>query len=127
MSQAITRGIKVEVESEYMEEESFPEKDYYMFTYNVIITNTGDQTVQLINRHWIITNAGGKMEEVRGPGVVGLQPKLVPGEVFEYSSFCPLDTGVGTMHGSYQMMSDDGDEFSVAIAPFVLSVPGMLH
>ena len=127
MSQAITRGIKVEVESEYMEEESFPEKDYHMFTYNVTITNTGDQTVQLINRHWIITNANGKVEEVRGPGVIGLQPKLAPGEVFEYSSFCPLDTGVGTMHGSYQMMSDDGDEFSVAIAPFVLSVPGMLH
>ena len=117
----VTRGIKIEVKSEYIEERSDPEKNVYFFAYHVLISNQGTKTVQLISRHWIITNAEGKTEEVKGPGVVGEQPLLKPGESFEYSSFCPLDTSMGTMTGSYQMVTDSGEKFDAAIAPFTLS------
>jgi ApaG protein len=121
MSQAVTRGVKVEVESEYIEERSNPEQNVFFFAYRVVVTNEGDETVRLISRHWIITNADGKKEEVRGPGVVGEQPSLAPGESFEYTSFCPLNTPFGMMHGTYQMVTDDGEEFDAVIAPFTLS------
>ena len=121
MAEAVTRGVKVEVESEYIAERSDPERNVYFFAYHIRITNQGDDTVQLISRHWIITNAEGKTEEVQGPGVVGEQPTLEPGEAFEYSSFCPLNTSTGTMHGTYQMVTDDGENFDATIAPFTLA------
>jgi ApaG protein len=120
-STATTRGVQVEVESEYVEERSEPSQNRYFFAYHIRITNQGDETVKLISRHWIITNSDGASEEVQGPGVVGEQPRLEPGESFEYTSFCPLTTPVGVMHGTYQMVTDDGDAFDATIAPFTLS------
>lgn len=121
MSSAITRGIQVDVVSEYIAERSNPDRGVYFYAYHVTLTNRSDKTVQLISRHWIITNGNGRREEVKGPGVVGEQPILNPGESFEYSSFCPLDTAMGMMHGTYQMVTREGDEFDVEIAPFTLS------
>jgi ApaG protein len=121
MSTAVTRGIRVEVESEYLPERSDPERNTYFFVYHVKITNEGDETVQLISRHWIITSSEGKVEEVQGPGVVGEQPTLEAGESFEYTSFCPLKTPMGTMHGTYQMVTEDGVDFDAEIAPFTLA------
>lgn len=127
MSSAITRGVKVDVVSEYVEERSNPEKGIYFFAYKVVISNVGEETVQLISRHWIITNGEGKKEEVRGPGVVGETPKLKPGETFEYTSFCPLNTPFGMMHGTYQMVTQGGEEFDAMIAPFTLSQEEVLY
>lgn len=127
MSDAITRGIRVHVDCEYLERESSPETNYYLFAYHVTLSNHGTQGVQLLSRHWIITNAEGKVEEVQGSGVVGLKPVLRPGETFAYSSFCPLNTPLGTMHGTYQMVEDDKIFFEAVIAPFRLVVPGMLQ
>ena len=127
MSERTTREIQVQVDCEYLEAESSPESGYYFFTYHVIITNNGGEVVQLLNRHWIITNSDGKREEVSGAGVVGQQPVLHPGESFNYSSYCPLGTPVGTMQGSYEMITEEGEHFDVVIAPFRLAVPGMLH
>lgn len=128
MSDTITRGVHVQVESTYMPAESSPEDNHYLFTYHISISNRGSQTVQLLSRHWIITDAEGKSEEVRGPGVVGAQPVLKPGESFSYSSFCPLSTPVGTMQGTYQMvLTESQDKFDATIAPFSLAVPSMLN
>ncbi len=127
MSKAVTRGLKIEVESEYIPDRSNPERNVYFFAYHVVITNEGEETVQLITRHWIITNGDGRKEEVKGPGVVGEQPILAPGESFEYSSFCPLDTPFGMMHGSYQMKTEGGLEFDAEIAPFTLSKEEVLY
>ena len=127
MSDAITRGVHVHVESEYLEEESVPERASYIFTYHITITNRSPQTIQLLTRHWIITNAEGVKEEIRGPGVVGEQPTLRPGEAFRYSSFCPLNTPVGSMQGAYQMVTDRQEQFDAVIAPFSLAVPNTLH
>jgi ApaG protein len=121
MSTATTKGVRVDVESEFVPERSDPDQGTYFFAYHVRLTNEGDDTVRLVSRHWIITNAEGKTEEVRGPGVVGEQPTLEPGESFEYSSFCPLNTPIGTMHGTYQMVTKDGERFNVEIAPFTLA------
>ncbi len=121
MSCAITRGVKVEVESEYVPERSNPETGTFFFSYHVTITNEGDEAAQLISRHWIITNSQGQAEEVKGPGVIGQQPKLEPGDSFEYTSFCPLNTPFGFMQGTYQMVTDDGENFNAEIAPFALS------
>ena len=121
MSSAITRGVKVEVESEYIPERSDVEQGYYFFAYHVTIHNESEDTVQLLSRHWIITDANGHVEEVKGAGVIGEQPVLQPGESHEYSSFCPLKTPVGTMHGSFQMIDDDGEGFDARIAPFQLA------
>lgn len=121
MSVAVTKGVKVEAKPQYLEDRSNPERNYYFFAYHIQITNEGSETVQLISRHWIITNGEGHVEEVKGPGVIGEQPTLEPGESFEYSSFCPLNTPTGTMHGTYQMTTEDGDEFDVEIAPFTLA------
>ncbi len=121
MSEAVTRGVKIEVESEYVPERSNPERESYFFAYHIRITNDGDETVQLMSRHWIITDSEGHVEEVKGPGVVGAQPTLEPGESFEYSSFCPLNTSMGIMHGTYQMITEDGQQFDAKIAPFTLA------
>ncbi len=122
-SDASTRGVRIEVKSRYVPEHSNPEQDAWFFAYTVLITNDGEATVQLISRHWIITNADGQEQEVRGPGVVGAQPVLEPGESFEYTSACPLPTKVGTMHGTYQMVTAEGEKFDAEIAPFSLRTP----
>jgi ApaG protein len=122
-SEAITRGIRVRVRSQYVPEHSHPAEKKWFFAYRVKIANESDQTVRLISRHWIITDANGEVDEVRGPGVVGEQPRLAPGEEHEYTSFCPLETPFGTMHGSYQMVTDAGEPFDAEVAPFSLAEP----
>lgn len=121
LSEAVTNNIRVEVMARYSAENSRP--DAWVFQYTVRITNQGSDTVQLVSRHWIITDALENTEEVQGPGVVGEQPVLAPGEAFKYSSWCPLKTPTGTMHGSYQMVRPDGTQFDIAIAPFALKAP----
>jgi ApaG protein len=122
-SEALTRGIRVQVESRYVPERSKPAEGEWFFTYRVRIGNEGTVTVQLLSRHWIITDSEGRVEEVKGPGVVGQQPILSPGESFEYTSFCPLPTAFGTMHGTYQMVVEGGERFDAEIAPFALGEP----
>jgi ApaG protein len=126
-SNTTTRGIRIEVTSRYLAERSSPKEGTYLFTYHVKVTNIGDETAQLVSREWIITNADGEVERVKGPGVVGEQPMLPPGGGFEYDSFCPLKTAVGSMHGSYQMVTVGGEKFDAAIAPFTLAVPHALN
>lgn len=123
MSHAITRQIEVSVEPAFHAEHSDPVRGRWFFSYTIRITNHGADVVQLLSRHWIITNAHGTREEVRGSGVVGEQPVLGPGEHFEYTSFCPLGTSLGSMEGSYQMVNDAGERFDVEIAPFALVDP----
>lgn len=127
MSDTTTRGIRIQVKSQYVPERSSPRECTFLFTYHVRISNVGAETAQLISREWVITNADGEVERVTGPGVIGEQPVLPPGGAFEYTSFCPLKTNVGTMHGSYQMRSADGEMFDAAIAPFTLAVPNALN
>src|SRR3954462_5397220 len=124
---ATTRGIQIQVHSEYLPARSSPREGSYFFQYHVRISNTGDETAQLISREWIITNADGEVERVKGPGVVGEQPVLPPGAAFEYTSFCELKTAVGSMHGSYQMVTASGDRFDAIIAPFTLAIPNALN
>jgi ApaG protein len=126
-SEAVTRGVRVRVESEYSPDKSQPGKNEWFFLYTVTIANEGADTLQLLTRHWIITDGTGHVEEVRGPGVVGKQPTLRPGEAFSYTSGCPLSTPFGVMEGSYQMISEDGERFDVKIAPFTLSEPYTVH
>jgi ApaG protein len=113
----------VQVRSRFVAEQSDPDGGTWLFAYTVVISNAGDRVVQLVSRHWIITDANGHVEEVRGPGVVGAQPMLRPGESFEYTSACPLPTSFGTMHGSYQMLDQDGETFEAEIAAFSLNMP----
>lgn len=123
-SEAITNGIRIRVSSQYLPDHGGESRErQWFFTYTVRISNEGLDTVQLVSRHWVITDANGAVEEVRGPGVVGAQPVLAPGESFEYTSGCPLKTAFGTMRGSYQMVTDDAQEFDAEIAPFSLNVP----
>jgi len=121
LSDAITQDVRVEVLSQYSSEHSHPLDGEWVFQYTVRITNQGDDTVQLISRHWIITDAAEQQREVKGEGVVGKQPVLAPGESFKYSSWCPLETSVGTMHGTYQMARANGERFDIEIAPFGLN------
>ncbi len=123
MTDTTTRGIRIQVTSVFVPERSDPAQNHYFFAYHVRITNLGRQSAKLVSRHWIITDAEGRTEEVRGPGVVGEQPVLGQGDTFEYTSFCPLPTAVGSMHGSYQMVTDGGEEFDAIIRPFSLAVP----
>lgn len=123
LSDAITRNVRVEVLARYSAENSQPAQGKWVFQYTVRITNQGAETVQLMTRHWIITDATDQVSEVKGDGVVGNQPVLAPGESFKYSSWCPLETPFGSMHGSYQMVTTDGSEFDVEIAPFALRAP----
>lgn len=120
-SEAVTRGVRVLATSQYIPERSDPERGLYFFAYQIIISNEGEEQVQLISRHWIITDANGRVEEVEGEGVVGEQPVIEPGEQHEYTSFCPLKTTSGSMQGTYQMTTEDGESFDVEIAPFRLS------
>lgn len=122
-SEATTRGVNVRVNSRYVPEQSDPDQGGWLFAYTIVISNVGEETVQLLTRHWVITDAEGKVEEVRGPGVVGAQPVLRPGESFEYTSACPLRTPFGTMQGTYQMITESGARFDAEIAPFSLSTP----
>jgi len=126
-SEATTRGVRVSVRAVHVPERSDPDNGEWFFAYTVLIANEGDDTVQLVARHWIITDANGLEQEVRGPGVVGEQPVLRPGESFEYTSACPLGTAFGSMRGSYQMVTERGDPFEAAIAPFSLATPYALH
>ena len=127
MSDTTTRGIRVQVRSEYVPGRSAPAEHQYLFTYHIRISNEGPERAQLLSREWIISDADGQVERVQGPGVVGEQPVLDPGDAFEYTSFCPLKTAVGSMHGSYQMVTASGETFDAIIAPFTLAVPNALH
>jgi ApaG protein len=120
LSDAITNSIRVEVMSRHSLENSNPQQGEWVFEYTVRITNHGAATVQLLSRHWIISDAAGHVEEVRGPGVVGEQPVLAPGQSFQYSSWCPLKTPIGRMQGTYRMASAGGAQFDIEIAPFAL-------
>ena len=117
----------VEVVPRFVAEQSNPDDDEYVFAYTVTIRNTGQVAAQLVSRHWIITDADGQVEEVRGAGVVGEQPLLAPGQTFQYTSGCPLPTPVGSMRGSYQCVAEDGTRFDAPIPEFVLSMPRTLH
>jgi len=119
--------IRIQVATSYVDDESEPESDRYVFAYTITISNSGEIPAQLISRHWIITDANGKVQEVNGDGVVGEQPKLKPGEKFRYSSGAVLETPVGAMQGLYRMEADGGVSFDALIAPFTLAVPGLLH
>lgn len=127
MSNAVTQGIRVAVRTHYLEERSQPAAAQYAFAYTIRISNEGTKTAQLVTRHWIITNAEGQVQEVKGDGVVGMQPVLTPGESFEYTSGCVLTTPQGTMQGTYQMVREDGTKFDAEIAPFLLAVPNSLN
>jgi ApaG protein len=127
VSVTTTRGIQIQVKSAYLPERSSPRESSYLFMYNIRISNVGSETAQLVSREWIITNADGEVERVKGPGVVGEQPVLPPGGSFEYTSYCPLKTPVGSMHGSYQMVTAEGEQFDAIIAPFTLAVPNALN
>ena len=119
----VTNGIRVVVHSFYIPEQSEPTSEVYFFAYRVEIRNESNEQVQLISRHWLINDGHGKVQEVRGPGVVGEQPILHPGEQFVYSSFCPLTTPAGSMEGSYQMVSSNQQQFDAAIGLFDLTMP----
>lgn len=125
MSDTTTRGIRVEIESEYLADRS--DRETYYFAYHVRISNVGEETAQLVTRTWIITDENGRVERVHGPGVVGEFPILEPGDAFEYTSFCPLPTPMGTMHGAYTMRTRSGEQFDAEIAPFTLAVPGVVN
>lgn len=125
MSDTTTRGIRIEVVSQYLPERS--DGEIFYFAYSVRITNTGGLTAQLLSREWIITDADGNVERVKGPGVIGEFPMLSPGASFDYTSFCPLPTSMGTMHGSYTMRDENGEQFEAEIAPFTLAVPGVVN
>ena len=127
VSTAVTEGIRVSVKSEYLADQSVPASKRYVFAYTVRIENEGSEPAQLRTRHWIITDGSGKVEEVRGPGVVGQTPYLRPGERFEYTSGCVLQTPRGDMRGAYQMHRPDGREFDAMIARFVLAQPHSLN
>lgn len=126
-STATTRGIRVDVRSQHLPQQSSPIRQRYVFGYTIRITNESDQPVQLVSRHWVVTHGDGHVEEVRGPGVVGEQPLLHPGTAFEYTSGCVLRTPRGTMHGTYQMVLQDESTFDAAIASFVLEAPYSLN
>ena len=119
--------IRVEVETSYVDEQSDPNERRYVFSYTITIRNEGAIPARLLTRHWIITDANGKVEEVRGDGVVGEQPHLKPGQGFRYSSGAVLETPVGAMQGSYEMIDDDGQRFDAPIEPFRLAMPGIVQ
>lgn len=119
--------ISVKARTAYIPDQSDPASNRYVFAYTITITNTGKFTAQLLSRHWIITDAANKVQEIRGQGVVGEQPRLRPGQSFEYTSGSAIATPVGTMRGSYQMVADDGTQFDAPIPEFTLSMPRVLH
>lgn len=127
MNQLEHYDIRIDVETTYVESESVPNEDRYVFAYTVTIRNEGELPARLVSRHWVITDANGKVQEVRGDGVVGEQPHLKPGEGFQYTSGTMLETPMGTMTGSYQMIDDDGATFDAPIPEFLLTIPRTLH
>jgi ApaG protein len=127
MSDTTTRGIRIQVRTEFMPERSSAKDSTYQFQYHIRISNTGAETAQLMSREWIITNADGEVERVTGGGVIGEYPVLKPGTAFEYTSYCRLKTSVGSMHGTYQMVTTGGEQFDAVIAPFTLAVPNALN
>jgi ApaG protein len=127
MSDAVTENVRVEVLSRHSPENSRPQEGEWVFEYTVRITNQGTQTVQLMSRHWIITDALDRTREIQGPGVVGERPVLGPGESFKYSSWCPLGTPTGIMRGTYQMVRTGGEQFDIQIAPFGLRAKYTVH
>ena len=127
MYRALTKDIEVVVEPFYLEEQSDPEDDRYVWGYRIVISNNSAIAVRLVNRYWNITDQNGQVDEVTGPGVVGEQPRLSPGDTYEYSSGCPLDTPSGLMFGHYQMETDEGEMFDVEIPAFSLDSPGLLR
>ncbi len=127
ISEAVTRNIRVQVEPDYDPSRSDPQRNQWFFLYTVRLTNEGRERVQLVSRHWIITDAVGQVDEVRGPGVVGQQPVLEPGESFEYTSFCTLTTPSGSMRGTYQMVTDRQEHFDIEIPQFTLTAPYTVH
>lgn len=126
-AEAVTRGIRVTVDTEYVPSKSRPDLSRWFFAYTIRIANEGSSRVQLLSRHWIITDANGRVEEVKGPGVVGMRPILEPGQAFEYTSACPLETPFGSMQGTYQMVSLEDERFDVEIPTFVLREPFSLN
>jgi len=126
-SEAVTNNVRVEVRSTYAPEHSQPFQGEWFFHYTVRISNEGENTVQLLSRHWVVTEVTGRVEEFKGSGVVGEQPVLHPGESFQYTSGCPLKTSSGVMRGTYQMVTEDGEHFDVEIAPFALHEPYTVH
>ncbi len=127
MYRAVTRDIEVSVEPYYLEEQSDPEDSRYVWGYRIVIANHSTRPVRLMHRYWHITDQNGQVDEVHGPGVIGEQPRLRPGDTYEYSSGCPLDTPSGMMFGHYQMEADDGEVFEVSIPAFSLDAPGMVR
>jgi ApaG protein len=124
---AASNAIRVEVVTNYLADQSEPAEQRFVFSYTITIRNEGSQPAKLLTRHWLITDANGKTQEVRGEGVVGEQPHMKPGQGFRYSSYAVLETPVGAMQGSYQMVADDGEHFDAQIAPFRLAMPALLH
>ena len=120
-------ALDIDVATRFLDDQSAPDENRYAFAYTIRIRNSGDAPARLMARHWIITDANGKVQEVRGDGVVGEQPWLRPGDHFEYTSGAVLETNVGTMRGSYQLVADDGTQFDAPVAPFTLAVPRTLH
>ena len=120
-------ALEISVATQFLDEQSDPDGERYVFAYTIRIRNLGRLPAQLLDRHWLITDGNGKVEEVRGEGVVGEQPRLEPGEAFTYTSGAVLETAVGTMQGSYHMSGDDGTEFDAPIPPFTLAMPRTLH
>ena len=127
MSDVVTQGIRVRVQSCYVQAESDPDRSHYFFAYTVRISNEGDTPARLVSRHWIIKDSHGRTEHVRGPGVVGQQPRLEPGQSHEYTSCCPLTTASGSMQGTYQMVRDDGGEFDAVVGVFSLLTTQQLN
>lgn len=128
MSQPLVeRNIRVDVETTYLEEQSDPRERRFVFAYTITIRNEGNVPAKLLSRHWVITDANGKVQEVRGDGVVGEQPHLKPGQGFRYSSGAVIETPVGSMQGRYLMIGDDGERFDAPIPAFRLAIPGVLH
>lgn len=127
MSASDKYHVQVEASVDFISDQSDPEEDRYVFAYHITITNTGTVAAQLLSRHWIITDGAGSVQEVKGEGVIGEQPRLAPGEQYRYTSGSILETPVGSMHGSYQMVAEDGHHFEAPIPPFTLAVPRALN
>jgi ApaG protein len=123
----LSSDFQVQVKISYIPEESRPETNYHFFAYKIFITNRSQKEAQLMSRHWVITDGFGQTEEIRGAGVVGQQPKIKPGQTFEYESACPLSTSSGSMRGTYQLVGDNGEQFDIEIPEFYLIAPSALH
>lgn len=127
MSDTTTKGIRIQVEVKFLPEQSDQERSQWLFAYTITITNNAKKPAKLLNRHWIITDGWGQVQEVKGPGVVGEQPRLLPGESFRYTSYCPLSTPTGSMQGTYEMADDEGRSFDAEIGEFSLVDPSQMN